>query len=86
MANALTNSERFDIHPDATSRVGKKYVGQQVTTDGGPNLSCGYTVVTIESLATDLLEELAVIYEDDDSKRQQKFVDFYFLIFNFYRS
>lgn len=75
MANALTNSERFDIHTDATSRVGKKYVGQQVTTDSGPNLSCGYTMVATESLATDL-EELAVIYEDDDSKRQQKFVEF----------
>ena len=32
-------------------------------------------VVAIESLATDLLEELAVVYEDDDSRRQQKFVD-----------
>lgn len=56
-------------------------MGQQVTTDGGPNLSCGYTVVAIESLATDLLEELAVIYEEDDSKRQQKFVDFFFFFF-----
>ena len=28
-------------------------------------------MVAIESLATDLLEELAVVYEDDDSKRQQ---------------
>ena len=82
VASALTNSERFDLHTDATSRVGNKYVGQQVTTDSGQNLSCGYTVVATEnadclvSLATDLLEELAVIYEDDDTKRQEKFMEF----------
>ena len=57
-------------------------MGQQVTTDSGQNLICGYTVVATEnadclvSLATNLLEELAVIYEDDDTKRQEKFMEF----------
>ena len=82
VASALTNSGNFDLHTDATSRVGKKYVGQQVTTDDDQNLSCGCAVVASENadclvnLSTDLLDELAVIYEDDKSKQQEKFTEF----------
>ena len=82
VASALTNSGNFELHTDATSRVGKKYVGQQVTTDDDQNLSCGCAVVASENadclvnLSTDLLDELAVIYEDDKSKQQEKFTEF----------
>ena len=67
IASALTESEHFDLHTDGTSKGGKKYVGQQVTTDDGYTLSCGYTVVATETadclvgLATDLLEELCCL-------------------------
>ena len=50
VASALTNSGNFELHTDATSRVGKKYVGQQVTTDDDQNLSCGCAVVASENV------------------------------------
>lgn len=82
VASALQNSEHFDLHTDATSKVGKQFVGQQVTTDDGKTLSCGYTVVATENadclvgLATDLLEEVAAIHEDDEGKQHELFIEF----------
>ena len=83
VGDAITKSERFDLHTDGTSKVGKKIVGHQVTTADGQTLSCGYTVVASENadclvtVATDMLEELAIIYENDDGRKQEKFLEFF---------
>ena len=81
IAETLTSSDKYDLHTDGTTILGKKVVTQQVTTDSGCTLSCGFTVVasesaeTLVSVATSFLEELTFVYETEE-KKHEKFLEF----------
>lgn len=81
VAEALSNSDRFDLHTDGTTKLGKKVVTQQVTTNVGQTFSCGFSVVASESadtlldVATSFLEELTIVYKTDEEKHE-KFLEF----------
>jgi hypothetical protein len=47
----IVECDHFDLHCDGTSRGGKKYVGQQVTTEA-VSLSAGFTAVASEDTTT----------------------------------
>ena len=81
VADELSKCDRFDIHNDATTKAGKKFVGQQVTTDSVKTLACGFTVVASETadylvdVRTSLLEELAVV-SHSGAEQHEKFMEF----------
>ena len=67
-------SEHWDLHTDGTSKNGKKYVGQQVTTESG-SLSGGFVPVaredttTLVELTIGLLEELSKLYPAGEAEQ-----------------
>ena len=77
VADVLANSDHWDLHTDGTSRSGKKYVGQQVTTQDG-SFSMGFTAVASEDTTTlvdisiQMVEELADLYPQGQA--QENFI------------
>ena len=65
-------TDTFDLHADGTSRDSKKYVGHQVTTASGRQLSLGFTPVhtedtsTLLDVAIKMLDELSFVHEDEN--------------------
>ena len=82
IGETLSNSSHFDLNLDGTTKQGKKYLSHQITTDQGQSLSLGFETVaeenasTLAETATNVLEELSVIYENDPGKRQETFLEY----------
>ena len=71
VASKLEGCGAYDLHSDGTTKDHRKYVGHQVTLDSGESMSLGFTMVSTEdtqtllSIACNLFQELADIYEND---------------------
>ena len=73
IAEALLQSEHWDLHTDGTSRCGKKYVSQQMNVPG-KTLSSGFVPVSTENTTTlvditiNLLHELSDLYSEEQAQ------------------
>jgi hypothetical protein len=78
VAETLVNTKHWDLHSDGTSKDHRKFVGHQVTTADGNTLSCAFTPVdredteTLLDIATNLLTELADVFDPSDADKQFK--------------
>ncbi|KAL3857378.1 hypothetical protein ACJMK2_012053 [Sinanodonta woodiana] len=83
LADAVLNSEHFDIHTDGTTKCGKKVVGQQVTLDSGASLACGFSVIATEDtsslmeITTNLLQELTDVCQKEGEEAEKLFKMFF---------